>query len=235
MSTTHVLGEYAEKIVAAMALCNFQNKYQELMNNVIEKTLQQDAFDSEELTPRDIFFREVSTIHQFLPTLVKTADDVAQSERPVQQVAKYIAQVNSILLGVLHEVVKYRQYNAERFIPSRCSNGTTEYLPWTAATGKHGLRNCLNTMVIVYLIFYCFGRKIKTKFLLLQQSITLKHTSTSDSVVRNELYEQLVSLIDLILDGRKCHLESIRGTEKFEILLKQYDTERSSLIQPLSE
>lgn len=71
----------------------------------------------------------------------------------------------------------------------------------------------------------------------MQQNITIKHgvTGTSDSTVRNELYEQLVSLIDLILDGRKCHLESIRGTEKFEILLKQYETDRSNLIQPLSK
>lgn len=55
---------------------------------------------------------------------------------------------------MLHEVVKYRQYNAERFVPTRCSNGITEYLPWTAAPGKHGLRNCLTTMVcIFYFIF----------------------------------------------------------------------------------
>lgn len=67
--------------------------------------------------------------------------------------------------------------------------------------------------------------------------MTLKHgvTGTNDTTIRNELYEQLVSLIDLILDGRKCHLESIRGTEKFEILLKQYETDRMNLIQPLSE
>lgn len=60
-------------------------------------------------------------------------------------------------------------------------------------------------------------------------------TGTNDSTVRNELYEQLVSLIDLILDGRKCHLESIRGTEKFEVLLKQYEADRANLIQPLSK
>ena len=70
-----------------------------------------------------------------------------------------------------------------------------------------------------------------------QQNLTLKHgvTGTNDSSVKNELYEQVVGLIDLILDGRKCHLESIRGTEKFVILLKQYEAERTNLIQPLSK
>lgn len=71
---------------------------------------------------------------------------------------------------------------------------------------------------------------------LLQYNLTLKHgvTGTNDSTVRNELYEQLVSFIDLILDGRKCHLNSVHGTEKYDVLLKQYETDRTNLIQPLS-
>ncbi|XP_050469604.1 nuclear pore complex protein Nup133 [Bombus huntii] len=213
MSTPHVLAEYAEKIVAALTIYNLQNKYTDIIDTIIEQTLSPEAYISDELTARDIFYRQVSTVHRFLPTLVNNASEVTQSERPIQQVAHYIMQVNAILLGILHEVVKYRQHNAERFIPTRCSNGITEYLPWTAAVGKHGLRNCLNTMY----------------------NVTLKHgiTGSNDSTVRNELYEQLVSYIDLILDGRKCHLESVKGTEKFEILLKQYETDRMNLIQPL--
>ncbi|KAI4497473.1 hypothetical protein M0802_007484 [Mischocyttarus mexicanus] len=213
MSTSHVLSEYAEKIVAAMTIYNLQNRNPELIDSIIEQTLKPETCVSEELTSRDIFYREVSAIHLFLPYLVNNATDVTLSERPTHQVAQYIMQVNSILLGTLNEVVKYRQYNAERFVPTRCSNGITEYLPWTAASGKHGLRQCLTTM----------------------HNMTLKHgvTGTNDTTIRNELYEQLVSLIDLILDGRKCHLESIRGTEKFEILLKQYETDRMNLIQPL--
>ncbi|OAD54862.1 hypothetical protein WN48_06062 [Eufriesea mexicana] len=199
MSTPHILGEYAEKIIAALTIYNLQNN--------------PELYVSNELTARDIFYREVSTVHRFLPTLVNNASEVTQSERPVQQVACYIMQVNAILLGILHEVVKYRQHNADRFAPVRCSNSISEYLPWTAAVGKQGLRNSLTTMY----------------------NLTLKHgiTGTNDSTVRNELYEQLVSYIDLILDGRKCHLESVRGTEKFEILLKQYETDRMNLIQPL--
>ncbi|GAB1864344.1 Nuclear pore complex protein Nup133 [Camponotus japonicus] len=214
MSTSHVLGEYVEKIVAALTLYNLQNRYAKIIDAVIDQTLnQKEANVSDELTTRDVFYREVSTVHLFLSTLVENACEITQSERPLQQVGQYIIQVNAILLAILYEVVKYRQYNAERFVPAKFLNEITEYLPWTAAPGKHGLRNCLNTM----------------------QSITIKYgiTGTSDSTIKNELYEQLVSLIDLILDGRKCHLESIRGTEKFEVLLKQYETERTNLIQPL--
>ncbi|XP_036140660.1 nuclear pore complex protein Nup133 isoform X2 [Monomorium pharaonis] len=214
MSTSHILSEYAEKIVAALTLYSLQNRYAEIIDVVIDQTLnQKETHVSDKLTARDVFYREVSMVHLFLPILVEKTCEITQSERPLQQVGQYIVQVNTILLTVLYEVVKYRQYNAERFVPAKFSNEITEYLPWTAAPGQHGLRNCLNTM----------------------QSITVKHgvTGTGDSTVRNELYEQLVSLIDLILDGRKCHLESIRGTEKFEVLLKQYETERANLIQPL--
>ncbi|CAK9828636.1 Nuclear pore complex protein Nup133 [Anthophora retusa] len=213
MSTPHVLGEYAEKIVAALTIYNLQNRYPDIVDPLIEQTLSSESYVSDELTARDVFFREVSTVHRFLPTLANNASEVTQSERPVQQVAQYIMQVNAVLLGILHEVIKCRQHNAEKFTPTRCSSGITEYLPWTAAVGEHGLKNCLNTMY----------------------NLTLKHgvTGTNDSTVRNELYEQLVSYIDLILDGRQCHLESVRGTEKFEILLKQYETDRMNLIQPL--
>ncbi|XP_066593314.1 nuclear pore complex protein Nup133 [Prorops nasuta] len=213
MSTAHVLCEFAEKIAAALAIHFMQNKYSALIDIAMKQTLMPEAFVSEELTVCDIFYREVSKVDLLIPALVNNAVEVTQSERPTQQVAVNILHNNCIILGILNEVVKFRQSNAERFIPSEHLNGTTEYLPWTAASGKNGIRTCLSTM----------------------QNITLKHgiTGNNDISVKNELYEQLVSLIDLILDGRKCHLESIRGTEKFEILLKQYETERMNLIQPL--
>jgi hypothetical protein len=66
-----------------------------------------------------------------------------------------------------------------------------------------------------------------------QQNITLKYGahSTSDTTLKNQLYDQLMHLIDVILDGRKCYLESVRGTEKFDILLQQYETERHAIIE----
>ncbi|XP_053999157.1 nuclear pore complex protein Nup133 [Hylaeus anthracinus] len=212
-STPHVLREYAEKIVAALTIYSLQNRYSDIVDTVIEQTLSPESYVSDELTARDIFYRKVSKVHNFLPVLVSNAREVTQSERPIQHVAHYIMQVNAILLSVLHEVLKYRQHNAERFIPARDLTDITEYFPWTTAIGKSGLGNCLTTMY----------------------NLTLKHgvTGTNDSAVRNDLYEQLVGLIDLILDGRKDQLESVRGTDMFEIYTKEYETYRTNLIQPL--
>jgi hypothetical protein len=67
-----------------------------------------------------------------------------------------------------------------------------------------------------------------------QQNLTLRYgaRSTSDTSCKNDLYDQLMHLVDIILDGQKCYLESIRGTEKFDILFQQYETERCAIIKP---
>ncbi|PSN35523.1 hypothetical protein C0J52_23803 [Blattella germanica] len=69
------------------------------------------------------------------------------------------------------------------------------------------------------------------------QNITLKYgaRSTGDASLKNQLYDQLMHLVDIILDGRKCYLKSIRGTEKFDVLFQEYETERHNLIQPFLE
>jgi hypothetical protein len=60
--------------------------------------LQPESFVSEYLTQNDIFYREVSKAHLFLPNLIQIAVEQSQSDRPTQQFAQYILQVNSILL-----------------------------------------------------------------------------------------------------------------------------------------
>lgn len=48
------------------------------------------------------------------------------------------------LQAVLREVIQFRQKKADVFSPnSQRSVGFNEYLPWTAATGKGGLRDAL--------------------------------------------------------------------------------------------
>lgn len=57
------------------------------------------------------------------------------------------------LQAVLEEVIQFRQKKADVFSPnSPCSAGINEYLPWTAAPGKGGLRDALSLQV--YKAFY---------------------------------------------------------------------------------
>lgn len=68
----------------------------------------------------------------------------------------------------------------------------------------------------------------------LKQSLTFNYgiKNCKNSELSTVLYDQLVHLIDIILDGRKCHLESLRGTPKENVLLKQYGVDRHKLISP---
>lgn len=73
--------------------------------------------------------------------------------------------------------------------------------------------------------------------LLHQISITLKHgiRSTGEPELRQRHYRQLVDLVDFVLDGRKAYLESIKDSDKYGVLLQQYESQRSDLIYPFGE
>ena len=77
---------------------NFVIRYPEIVDSIIEKTLKPEAYVSNELSSHDIFYREVSTVHRFIPNLVNSAVEVTQTERPAQQISQYLMQVNTILL-----------------------------------------------------------------------------------------------------------------------------------------
>ncbi|KAJ9592509.1 hypothetical protein L9F63_015826, partial [Diploptera punctata] len=217
MATSYVLGEHAEKLVAAITLKSLRTN----QNGVIEAGIkyviaERDEKPSGGLTNQDLFYREVTKVHQLIQVLTKRMEDCVHSDRRPQEIATMIEEANTVILAVLQEVIQFRQQKAEVFCPScTLSSRISEYLPWTAASGKGGLRDALS----------------------LQQNLTLKYgaRSTGDVTLKNKLYDQLLHLIDVILDGRKCYLESIRGTEKFDILFQQYETERHSILQPFLE
>lgn len=94
-----------------------------------------------------------------------------------------------------------------RFVPQSC-----EYLPWTAAPGNEGLRDSL----------------------ILQHSLTIKYgaRTTGELELKNRFYEHLLNITDLILDGKRAHIESLQGKPKHEALNHQYEAQRSDLIKP---
>ena len=60
--------------------------------------MQPESFVSEDLSANDVFYREVSEVHLLLLNLIQLAVDQAHSDRPTQQIAQYILQINTILL-----------------------------------------------------------------------------------------------------------------------------------------
>lgn len=70
-----------------------------------------------------------------------------------------------------------------------------------------------------------------------QIAITLKHgiRSTGEPELRQRHFRQLVDLVDFVLDGRKAYLESIKDTDKYGVMLQQYESQRSDLIYPFGK
>lgn len=77
-------------------------RHPEILDPLIEETvdhhLDNEPRLSDEITARDIFYREVSSVDRVLHALVDNAADKTLSENSSQQVSQYIHQANCILL-----------------------------------------------------------------------------------------------------------------------------------------
>lgn len=217
MATTHVLAEQAEKLVAAIALHQLQSEHGTSIETAIRLALDMERErPTGKLNAKDLFYRKVSGIQRAIQVLVKWSEDQVHSERSPAEVARQLSEINEIILEVVRQVIQYRQQKEEIFQPNNhLEVGLCEYLPWTASAGPGGLRDAL----------------------LKQQSLTLKFgaRSTGDPKLKAKLYDQVLNIIDIILDGKKCHLESVRGSNKFTVLFEQYQKVRSNLIEPFVE
>lgn len=58
---------------------------------------------------------------------------------------------------------------------------------------------------------------------------------TGDAEIRDVLFEQLVHLTDIVLDGYRCQLESLRqcNSAHHDQFLKRYEQDRNKMIAPL--
>lgn len=116
-----------------------------------------------------------------------------------------------LLQAALGEVLRFRE--SKRVLYTSAQQSKFEFLPWTAVSGKNGIRDVLVQMI----------------------QVTLKHgiRGTGEPEVRHRFYQQMVELIDFVLDGKRKYLDSVRGTEKHSVLQRQYESQRSDLIYPL--
>ncbi|GLH11927.1 Nuclear pore complex protein Nup133 [Gryllus bimaculatus] len=217
MATSYVLEDFAEKLVAAISLYRLQPEYGQLAEAVLKKVLLlREETPTGGLNYQDLFYKEVSEVHQFFQVVANWTEEIVQSDRQPQEVVMLISQINTVILAVLQEVLQCRQQKAAMFTPSTSpSPDVCEYVPWTAAPGEAGLKDSLATL----------------------QDLTLRYgaRSAGEIMIRNQLYDQLVNIIDIILDGRKCQIESIRGTNKFNMMLQMYERERHEILEPFLE
>ncbi|XP_050314136.1 nuclear pore complex protein Nup133 [Anthonomus grandis grandis] len=217
-ATINILAELAEKIAAAIILKGLPVSY--VLDSAMERAVTNYSTQpSDGLSKQDIFFREISRIHEGFLWLAKICEECSHSTLGPDSVAIQIHEGNKVTLAVLTGVLQYRKSTAEIFTLNELSREMKlEYIPWTAAEGPEGLVDAL----------------------MLQHSLTVNYgiKTIGEGPVRDALIDDFVMLTDILLDGKKTHINMISQrndvkSQRETILFKHFCSDRKKLIRPL--
>ncbi|XP_052902993.1 nuclear pore complex protein Nup133 [Anopheles moucheti] len=215
--TSLCLSDIGEKIVATIGIKCLHNSHSRIIDEAINLVLQQSnrTVPFPNLTPQDLFYAQTHRVEELFKVLSELVDAYVQQELSSIQIQTALVEVNTIVLTVLQEVLKYRESKASTFTVREELRNRYEQIPWTAMSGKGGLRDVLLQLI----------------------SSTLRHgvKGTAEPEFRMKHFKHMTELIDYVLDGRKTYLESVYDEEKYAVLLQQYESQRIDLIYPLVE
>lgn len=147
-ATINFLSELGEKIVAALTLKNAPLSC--MLENAIEKTVKNYSTKvGGGLSNHDVFYREITRIHEAFLWLTKSCEECAHSATDPIIISRNIHDANQVMLRVLSEVLHYRKQSADIFCLNEISASMgLEYFPWTAAGGPEGIMDVLMLQVI---------------------------------------------------------------------------------------
>ncbi|XP_034112581.1 nuclear pore complex protein Nup133 [Drosophila albomicans] len=210
--TSFILADIGEKIIAAAALRTIQSKMPKIIEEAIELSVAEwDEKPNGSLTAQDIFYVKLCKFQCVFESLADMADErIAAQNRTTVSVAQYISDINVIVLNTLSQVFRYREQNANSF---KLNSSTYENQPWTATPGNAGVHDSLSRLIDL--------------------SIRYGAQCVNESELKHQLYQQILELMDMVLEGRKNYLESVRDTEKYQVLQQQFEAQRSDLISVL--
>ncbi|XP_004453427.2 nuclear pore complex protein Nup133 [Dasypus novemcinctus] len=217
MATRLLLCEHAEKLSAAIVLKNHHSRLCDLVNTAILLALNRRECEiPANLTPADVFFREVSQVDSICECLLEHEEQVlTDTSLDSVEWAETVINVNSILKDILQAASHYRQNRSSLYKREEPLEREPEYVPWTATSGPAGIRTAI----------------------VRQHGVVLKAVyPQADSSLRNVLTEQLVALIDCFLDGYVSQLKSLdrsNDQERYSSLEMEYLQKRSDLLSPL--
>lgn len=207
-STCHLLSDVSEKIVATIALKCLHSSHARIMEEAMDLVLKENQIAVYgNLTNQDLFYTKITKVQEIFRKFVEIIETYLNLEVKAQVVQQAIIEVNTIVLNVLQEVMKFREAKEELFKVQ----GNFEFLPWTAGSLKDTLLQLVD--------------------------LTLNHgiKATGEPEYKYKHFQHMTELVDFILDGRRSYLESVKDQEKLNVLQHQYESQRSGLIFPLIE
>ncbi|XP_069463030.1 nuclear pore complex protein Nup133 isoform X1 [Ambystoma mexicanum] len=219
MATRLLICEHAEKLSAAIVLKNHHSKLPMLVNAAIMIALDKKQSPvPQNLTPADVFFREVSQIDSIFECLIdEEQSDLENTPLDSVEWAQIVVNVNNILKDMLQAAIQFRQSQGSIYRAKEQTEKDPEYVAWTASGGSAGIRTAI----------------------VRQHGIILKKVyPQADSGIRIILAEQLVALLDSLLDSYVVQLKSVdkpKDQERYDVLEMEYTQKRSELLSPLLE
>jgi len=220
MPTSQLLRENAEKVFAAMTLRTHHTDNPTLIDQAIKNVLEMrgECVPHTGLTPQDIFYRQVSRIHEIIIVLHDMELHAISSGQLPRALVALIRSVNSTVMGMLHDAWQYRQSKSAIYsVAGSINNEECLHTAWTASTGPKGMHTIL----------------------LAQHALTLQTAvpAAASADERRQLMQQLLELTDLILEGHCVSVEAARAaglkdSAQYAEMLTRYERDRKNLILP---
>ncbi|XP_031561013.1 nuclear pore complex protein Nup133-like [Actinia tenebrosa] len=215
-----LLCEHAEKLNAAIALCRCHKMYQKIVDMVISVVVKKRGSTApyKGLTDQDLFFREVSFIADIFEGFLEYEEEILKTPSTHGTHVETIAGINTLMQEMLQEAWSYRQENSSLYqvIPNE-GDQNPELIFWTGTSGPSGMRNILLNQI--------------------QITVERGINGTEDQKMRSMLYQHLVSLADILLDGYVVQLESLRHDaskqDRYDEVNQKYEQDRRTAILPL--
>jgi len=210
-----LLCEHVEKLEAAIALRELHAQNHKMVDTCIRKLLnKRDSQVPVTLTPQDVFYREVSNVQDIVQLLLEYEQEELSKDIGSNALVTLVLGVNAMLEGMLSRALHYRQSHAEMYTSE--AKDLPEYIPWTA------------TSVV---------REAVAKQITISLEKAIPETREVD--VQGILYQNVVGLSDILMDGYASQLKSLTGLPDKENDCKnlelKFTKERHRLIMPLLE
>lgn len=210
-----IYGIYTSAYIYSLTL-NLHFRYTKIVDEAINRvvsTWQENPYGN--LTAQDIFYVRICKFQEIFQALSDLADNRIESQQQTTTLAMLISDINSITLHIIAEIKSSREHNGTLYTLPQEKANVHEYLPWTAMSGGVGLRDTLSHLIDI--------------------SVRYGAHCTNEPELKQRLYRQIYEIIDTILDGRKHYLESVHDSEKYNVLLQQFESQRRELISILSK
>ena len=225
VQTKLLLCEHGEKVVAANALKKLEDEFNDQMDFVIRTIVERRNIQmNNNLTHHDYFYRQISSVSQFFAALYNYEEDCLNSSNlNSKELLEFIVSCSLILITVFQDISFFRKNQSAFQEAISEAKNYPEYNLWTNTNGLKGIRSTLLKQIDL-LISYGIETKFKPGTI----------DEASDIRTRTLLYQKLIDITDIVLEGYLYQLRIVKPTsDRYKVIRKDFENDRARCIKPL--